>query len=120
MTSKITKPDARGRQQPQYRRICPECNQPFMGSLVASFCSAKHKQAFHTRSMKRGQMLTPLAMAWRGGRGQKEISRRAYAEQCRLLDMWNAEDRAAGRMTMAEYTERKLKNGWTAANAIRD
>lgn len=111
-----TKLDSRGRQQPQYRHICPECNAPFTGSIVATFCTPKHKQAFHGRSMKRGQVMMPLVIAWRSGRGQKEVSRWAYGEMCRLADLWASEDREAGRAPQAAYVAGKKAAGWSAVD----
>lgn len=115
-TSTKTKTDARGRTQPLFTKTCPECCVVFKGTAVATFCCQAHKRAFHTRNQKRGQAMMPLLLAWRGGRGQKEVSKLAYAEMCRLADFWNAEDREAGRQSQAVYAAAKLKNGWTAVD----
>jgi hypothetical protein len=116
MTTKATKTDARGRVQPLFKLVCKECNTTFSGNARAVFCTPGHKRAFHQRNQKRGQCAMPLLLAWRGGRGQKETSRWAYGELCRLADLWNAEDKAAGRAPQAAYAELKRRDFWTAAD----
>jgi len=114
MTTKATKTDARGRVQPLFKLVCKECNTTFSGNARAVFCTPGHKRAFHQRNQKRGQVMMPLLLAWRGGRGQKETSKWAYGEMCRLADLWNAEDRAAGRAPQTAYAELKRRDYWTA------
>jgi len=45
------------------------------------------------------------AMAYRQGRGRKGVAAEAFKELSRLLDRFNAEDRAAGRPSAMAYVE---------------
>ena len=86
-----------------YCRTCGECGGKFQAKRVdASFCTPEHKLAFHNRAKGRSAAIA-YAMAWRGGRGQNDVAKLAYAEFCRLLDRYNAEDRAAGRPSAQAY-----------------
>lgn len=103
-------------QKPQAIHTCPECAVRFKGSFDARFCSTKHKQAFHNRSAKRGVVMIPLLMAWRGGRGRSAEAKWAYGEMCKLADLWKAEDKAAGRMEMETFVKPKMRSYWTATD----
>ena len=82
---------------------CGECGVRFQATRVdAQFCSPAHKTAFHNR-MKGRSAAIAYAMAWRGGRGGNDVAKVAYGELCRLLDRYNAEDRAAGRPSAQAY-----------------
>jgi hypothetical protein len=112
-----TAPVARAKAvKPQKMHTCPECGERFSGSFDAKFCSVKHKQAFHNRSAKRGVVMIPLIMAWRGGRGGTEQAKWAYSELCRLADFWKAEDKAAGRMDAQQFVTPKMRDGWSAVD----
>lgn len=84
---------------------CPWCAAPFTPTKPNQlFCARAHKLAFHQLERTRGARLATLAMAWRLGRNTisiagKATAKEALAEMCRLADLWNAEDRAAGRPT---------------------
>lgn len=99
-----------------YRHTCPECAAAFTGAQDARFCTPAHKDAFWNREAKRGKVLTPLFRAWRGGRGASDVARYAFSEICSLADIWNAEDRAAGRMSAAEFVRPKMTDGWRATD----
>ena len=81
---------------------CAECGAPFAPTRAWSlFCCKAHKQAFHSRQMSRGHILSTLMQVHRrGGDGKRNAtddSRYAFAQACKLLDRFNAEDKAAGR-----------------------
>lgn len=108
----VPRPAPYSRYAGQAKRVCPECNQPFeTQNRKRSFCSDAHKLAFHNRCGARGKVLIPLAMAWRTKRGSGDTAKKALAELCRVLDGFAAEDRAAGRMRMADYVERGFTHG---------
>lgn len=89
------------------KRTCAECGVSFeTKSRTKLFCSPAHKLIFHNRNAARGKVLTPLAMAWRGKRGGTDMAKLAFQQMNKRLDEWNAEDLAAGRMSMAEFVER--------------
>lgn len=93
-------------------RTCAECNQPFQAvNRKRLFCCPAHKLAFHNRCAARGKVLIPLAMAWRTKRGARGIASSSFKEMCTILDRFAAEDRAAGRMGMADYVSRGFKHG---------
>lgn len=92
---------------PPVKRTCAECSVAFeTKSRTKLFCSPAHKLIFHNRNAARGKVLAPLAMAWRGRRGGDDVAKRAFQQMNKRLDEWNAEDREAGRMSMAEFVER--------------
>lgn len=99
-----------------YARKCPECATAFAGSRDARFCTTACKDTFWNREGKRGKVLTPLFRAWRGGRGSNDVARYAFSEICSLADIWNAEDRAAGRMSAADFIRPKMTEGWRATD----
>lgn len=100
-------------------RTCAECGAKFTaGHQQAQFCSTAHKTAFHNRQKGRSSVVM-LAMAYRQKRGGKGTGAESFKEMCRLLDLFNEEDRKAGRPSAASYVEgmkrRDLINtGWEA------
>lgn len=90
---------------------CPECPKSAAEFVPVAynqlFCSKAHRIAFHNRNVTRGQALTPLAMAARltrdGSAGDKATGVYARQESRRLIALYAAEDKKAGRMTMVEY-----------------
>ncbi len=88
------------------------CGQP----ATRLFCSTECRKAFHNLQMKRGAVLTPLALTWRGGkRGSSENSTWAFAQMCALLDRWRQEDARDGRMT-TDVMAAKREGGWLAVD----
>jgi predicted nucleic acid-binding Zn ribbon protein len=85
---------------------CPDCGATVAGKKT--FCDATCRERFHNRSSKRGRVLVPLAMAWRCKYGRTAGSRDSYSELWRLIDRFNAEDKAAGRPPMVDHTERLM------------
>lgn len=97
---------------------CPECLASFAGDVTAVFCTPAHKQAFHNRAMKRGKVLVPMLLAWRAAKSKRKdpVGAWAFGEICWMADMWNAEDRAAGRMAAGTYLLPKHRSGWSAVD----
>lgn len=85
-----------------------------------AFCFPACRDAFHNRMSKRGRVAMPLALAWRGGRGSKDVAKAALKELCAYLDACNAEDRAAGRPPMNGHVERKLSGVWNGGHGWRE
>lgn len=99
-------------------RACPECGVKFKANHPgAQFCTTAHKTAFHNRQKGRASVVM-LAMAYRQKRGAKGTGAESFKEMCRLLDLFNAEDREAGRPGAASYVEglkrRESVSGWDA------
>lgn len=88
-------------------RKCPECMVEFdarVGSRRPKvFCSQQHKADHANRRMVRGKALAAIAMGWRHKRGQGPLGSFLYSEMNQMLDLWNSEDHAAGRMNASEY-----------------
>ena len=100
-----------------FRRTCLECGEGFKSwHPDAAFCSRAHGTAFHNRSAKRGKVATPLLLAWRGKRGSGDVAKYAFQELCRMADLWNAEDREAGRPNMIATVDAKRRDGWSAVD----
>lgn len=100
-------------------RICPECSAPFKATHGRqAFCTGAHQRAFHDRDRVRGLALVPLLQAWRAARGRgkaSEIGKYAFAQLCALTDIYNAEDKAAGRNPSHLIATRR-REGWAAAD----
>lgn len=78
---------------------CAECGELFARKQAKQiFCAPACRMAFHNRMAKRGKTLTPLALAYRMKR-TSPISKRAHVDFCRVVAQFEAEDKAAGRMT---------------------
>jgi hypothetical protein len=100
---------------------CPECSATFVGGSEARFCTVKGpgncKDAWHNRDSKRGRVATQLLLATvQGRRGSSDVATFARRELYALADQWLAEDKAAGRMSAAEYLTPKMEAGWRACD----
>lgn len=96
------------------KKLCPECGSevgPKTKGVAKIFCQAKCRSKFHARSRARGQVLVPLLLAWRVGRGSTETSKAAHAEMIQITDRFAQDDRAAGRPPMADYVDKLLWMG---------
>jgi hypothetical protein len=88
-------------------RICPECNKPF--AVVKKqgkprvFCSDAHKAAHANRRTARGKALVAIAMGWRQARGSGDLGKELFGQMTEMLDAFNAEDLADGRMGAKDY-----------------
>lgn len=100
-----------------HRFKCPECGADvFSAHPRQQFCTPKHSKDYSNRQLKRGQRLASLAQAWRLSRGRKDDESRssasfAFAQFCRLLDQFNAEDREAGRVDALRVFQRRMAAG---------
>jgi ribosomal protein S27AE len=99
-------------------RICPECGQRFKAHHGRQrFCETAHKTAFHARNRDRGKVAIPLVQIWRLGKNGKTAERSyAFSQLCALTDLWNEEDRNAGRRPDL-VVKAKMRAGWIAADA---
>lgn len=111
--------------RPMFKRTCAECAAEFKGERTARFCSSAHRTAYHNRSMKRGKVAMPLMLAWRTGKnhtknrgnvGQRDVAAWAFGQLCALADVWNDEDRAAGRMPSWQFVQPKMDANWRAVD----
>jgi hypothetical protein len=103
----------------RFHKVCPECACAFIGPRDQRFCTDAHKTAFHNLMKKRGGVAVPLMLAWRLGKSKaSEESRYALAQLSALADLWNAEDKAAGRMSAATYIKHKMREGWRAVDLV--
>lgn len=100
-------------------RFCPECGSEVEPKSTPGqprvFCSAAHKQAHNNRMAVRGKSLTKIALGWRKTRGSGDFGKFLFAEMCKMLDAWNAEDLTAGRMPSDEYAN-LVTSGFTSAS----
>lgn len=99
---------------------CPECGTEFEPHThrgpPRQFCTPEHKRAFFHLMEKRGAVLAPLVLAWRGGKHKRsEVSAYALAQMAALADLWRAEDKGAGR-NASLIAARKRAAGWCAAD----
>lgn len=93
---------------------CPNCGQRFPRGTRGSpklFCGQDCRKAFHKRQARRGEALAAFVLAWRGKRGSGPGAKAAFAELCSIADLFNAEDREAGRPPMVDYTSAVLREG---------
>lgn len=96
---------------------CPECGQRFERKHHrAQFCSPQHAKLYNNRQLARGQSIVGLAQAWRGARssrdaGVREAAKMAFAQLCRELDTFNAEDRGGGRVSATQVYRRRVAAG---------
>ena len=99
-------------------RICPECGTEFTPPPARGqqrvFCCDAHKTAHKTRMTVRGQQLAKVALGWRITRGSGDFGKWLFSEMTSLLDQWNSEDKAAGRMKADDYM--KLVANFTPVN----
>lgn len=95
---------------------CAECMSPFQRVQSAQlFCCREHKRAYNNRWLKRGAVIAPLYAAARmtrgGSRGDKITGARARGDAEHLVQRWNDEDRAAGRMAAVDYVAARYRFG---------
>jgi hypothetical protein len=87
--------------------ICPECGKSFEQTggrgKPRVFCSDDHKAAHASRMTVRGKQLAKIALGWRLARGSGDLGKFLFAEMTTMLDDWNSEDKAAGRMRADDY-----------------
>lgn len=96
------------------KKLCPECGSevgPKTKGVAKIFCNPKCRAKFHSRSKARGQVLVPLLLAWRVGRGSTDTSKAAHAEMIQIAERFAQEDRAAGRPAIGDYVDKLLWMG---------
>lgn len=94
-------------------RCCRECSSPLAAPSStgsnrpkkardhAKFCSTKCKTDWNNRRKSRGADIYDLWMAMRYCREEAKVLG-VWKEMCRLSEQWNAEDKAAGRVTFEQ------------------
>jgi hypothetical protein len=97
-------------------RPCPECgvlHKPRQAGTL--FCCPAHRDAWNNRQTVRGRVLTRYVIAARitrdGTRGtpdQRAYGRKAAQIMRRLINRYRDEDRAVGRMDMADFIGRLI------------
>jgi endogenous inhibitor of DNA gyrase (YacG/DUF329 family) len=111
-TTRRAKPTARERAN---ERTCPNCG----GEVVRrsprgpmpTFCSPECKTQHSNRHIVEGRAVIALLKAWRIDRGTGEIAQMAFAEVCRIVDQFNAQDREANRPRADLYAAKLLADG---------
>jgi hypothetical protein len=82
---------------------------------MPTFCDAKGKDVckreHSNRHLVEGRAVIALLKAWRVDRGTGEIAQMAFAESCRILDQFNAQDRDAKRPRADLYAAKLLADG---------
>jgi hypothetical protein len=116
----------KGTPAPNGKRRCPEC----LAAVDTSkdwrklFCSNEHRTAYHNRQTVRGRKLVPLVMAERITRSgycrDKVTGILARQKSRHLMDLWNREDREAGRMPSDEYVAIREKLGFNDAETLHE
>lgn len=98
---------------PGSQHPCPECggDLPERASKGRArvFCTAKCKADHNNRMASRGKALAKIALGWRVARGSGEAGRFLFSQMQEMLDAWNAEDNAAGRMRADDYAMLMVK-----------
>jgi hypothetical protein len=95
--------------------ICPECGTKVERRSprgpMPTFCGDVCKRTRSNRRLVRGSAVIELLQAWRIERGSGPIAQRAFAELCSIADLYNAEDRDAGRPRADLMAAKILANG---------
>lgn len=83
-----------------HRHCCRECLEPLPADRKQSmeFCSIPCRLNWRNRRMSRGAELYDLFMAMRYDREKSKILG-VWNLMCRMAQVWNEEDKAAGRQT---------------------
>lgn len=86
---------------------CPECGSevpPATKKITQRvFCSNNCKANHSGRMAARGKALAKISMGWRQTRGSGDLGKFLFSEMTSMLDAWNSEDLAAGRMRADDY-----------------
>lgn len=102
--------------------ICPECGKPverkskfgpapiFCAPLPGakrSACQVAHQN----RHIAEGRAVIALLKAWRIDRGSGEIAQESFAQASAIIDLFNAQDRDAGRPRPDLFAAKMLADG---------
>ena len=93
---------------------CPNCGERFPRGSRGSpklFCGDLCRKTFHKRQARRGEAIVAHVLAWRSKRGSGDAAKAAFAELCSIADLFNAEDRDAGRPPIVDYSAAILSQG---------
>ena len=94
---------------------CAECSRAFQPKRDhATFCSTACRTAYHNRNAAHGKTIVPMLQAWRMARGSGPTAKEAFKEACRLLDAWNADDKANGRARAEDMVARQFAGALNA------
>lgn len=96
-------------------RVCPECG----GAAVRrsakgpmpTFCGPECKRAHANRHIVEGRAVIAFLKAWRIDRASGEIAKGSFAQVCKIVDQFNAQDLAAGRPRADLYAAKLLRDG---------
>lgn len=105
------------RDRPLSRHGCPECRQRFfMAHPRQIFCKPIHKKAWEARQRLRGLQFLSFGITARitrsGSRGDKDTGKRASRDADFLIAQWRDEDKAADRMSQAEFLALRYRLGY--------
>lgn len=97
-------------------RVCPNCGRPVERKSpkgpAPTFCGRNTcKRQMNNRLMAEGLAIIGLLKAWRIDRGKGEIAQGCFAQAIEALDLFNAQDRQAGRPRADYYGATLLANG---------
>lgn len=95
--------------------ICPECGKPAVRKSnrgpKPTFCSRECKISHQNRGVVEGRAAIAFLKAWRIDRGNGEIAKASLEQLCRMVDEFNARDRAEGRPRADLYAAKMLATG---------
>lgn len=108
----MTKPTIRERLR---ERVCPNCGEPVQRRSAKgptpTFCSKLCKIEMNNRLTVEGRAIVGLLKAWRIDRGTGEIAQGCFAQAVEILDLFNSQDRDAGRPRADYYGATLLSDG---------
>lgn len=108
----MTKPTIRERLR---ERICPNCGGPVARKSAKGpppkFCSSACSREMQNRLTVEGRTVIALLKAWRIDRGTGEIAQGCFAQAIEALDLYNSQDREAGRPRADYYGATLLADG---------
>jgi endogenous inhibitor of DNA gyrase (YacG/DUF329 family) len=112
MTTKTPKPTIAARAA---ERICPNCGGPAVRRSprgpMPPFCSDACKRDHGNRGMSEGRAAIAFLKSWRADRCNGEIAKASFAQLCRIVDQFNAQDFAAHRPRPDLYAAKMLATG---------
>lgn len=100
-------------------RVCPNCGgTPTRKSTRGprpTFCDSKGpgvcKREHNNRLLVEGRAVIGFLKAWRIDRGQGVIAQQSFGQVCEIVDLFNAQDREAGRPRADLYAATLLRDG---------
>lgn len=96
--------------------ICPECGgkveRRSPKGPFPTFCTLECKKAHSNRSMVEGRAVIAFLKAWRIDRASGPIAQGSFQQVCSIVDMFNDQDRKAGRPRADLYAAKLLNDGF--------